>query len=64
MKALISVFDKSNLEPFARSLVELGWELISTGGTYQALQAAGLPVTDVEEVTDSEEILGGRVKTF
>lgn len=64
MKALISVFDKSNLEPFARSLVELGWELISTGGTYQALQAAGLPVTAVEEVTGSEEILGGRVKTL
>lgn len=64
MRALISVSDKTGLVEFARGLVELGAELISTGGTARTLQEAGLPVTYVSEVTGFPEILGGRVKTL
>ncbi len=63
-RALLSVADKSGLVPFARGLVELGWTLISTGGTARALSEAGLPVQSVESVTGFPEILGGRVKTL
>ncbi len=63
-RALLSVSDKTGLVELARQLVELGVELLSTGGTYQALSAAGLPVTKVAEVTGFPEILGGRVKTL
>lgn len=64
MRALISVADKSAIVPFAQALHELGWELISTGGTAAILDAAGLPVTPVTEITGFPEILGGRVKTL
>ncbi|MCS7058034.1 MAG: bifunctional phosphoribosylaminoimidazolecarboxamide formyltransferase/IMP cyclohydrolase [Meiothermus sp.] len=64
MRALLSVSDKAGLEDFARGLVELGFELISTGGTQRALEAAGLPVTHVSQITGFPEILGGRVKTL
>lgn len=63
-RAIISVYDKRGLEPFARGLTELGWELIASGGTARALRAAGLDVTDVEAVTGAPEMLGGRVKTL
>jgi phosphoribosylaminoimidazolecarboxamide formyltransferase/IMP cyclohydrolase len=63
-RALISVFDKSGLESFATGLVEMGVQIISTGGTAKALNEAGLPVTLVEEVTGFPEMLGGRVKTM
>lgn len=63
-RALLSVADKTGLVPFARGLVELGWTLLSTGGTANALAAAGLPVQTVESVTGFPEILGGRVKTL
>jgi len=63
-RALLSVSDKSHLVPFAQGLVRLGFELISTGGTAKALQAAGLQVLAVSEVTGAPEILGGRVKTL
>jgi phosphoribosylaminoimidazolecarboxamide formyltransferase/IMP cyclohydrolase len=49
---------------FARGLVELGWEIISTGGTAAALKAANVPVTPVEQVTGFPELLDGRVKTL
>lgn len=62
--ALISVSDKSNLERFARSLVELGFDLVSTGGTARALREFGLPVQEVSELTGSPEVLDGRVKTL
>jgi len=63
--ALLSVFDKSGLIELARSLVEeFEFELISSGGTAQALKEAGLPVTKVADYTGSPEILGGRVKTL
>lgn len=63
-RALLSVADKTGLAAFARGLAELGWALISTGGTARALSAAGLEVQAVESVTGFPEILGGRVKTL
>src|SRR6186713_2845141 len=62
--ALISVFDKAGVIDFARDLVSLGWNIVSTGGTAKALGAAGLPVRDVESVTQFPEMLDGRVKTL
>jgi phosphoribosylaminoimidazolecarboxamide formyltransferase/IMP cyclohydrolase len=62
--ALISVSDKTGLVDFASSLVELGFRLLSTGGTARALDDAGLPVTEVSDHTGSPEIMGGRVKTL
>src|SRR4051794_25171827 len=63
-RALVSVYDKEGLEDLARGLVELGWELVSSGGTSRALANAGIPRTGVEEVTGAPEMLGGRVKTL
>ena len=63
-RALLSVSDKAGLEPFARALTELGFELLSTGGTYAALADAGLSVRRVAEETGFPEILDGRVKTL
>lgn len=63
-RALLSVTDKSGLVDFARGLVVLGFELVSTGGTAKALAEAGLPVTRVSDVTGFPEILEGRVKTL
>ena len=63
-RALISVSDKAGIADFARGLVELGVEIISTGGTAKALQKAGVPVTSVSDVTGFPEILAGRVKTL
>ena len=62
--ALLSVTDKTGLVPFARGLSELGFKLLSTGGTAKLLRDQGVPVTDVAEFTGSPEILGGRVKTL
>lgn len=63
-RALISVSDKQGLIEFGRSLQELGYHLVSTGGTAQALEDAGIGVERVEQVTGFPEILGGRVKTL
>ncbi|MBP1642842.1 MAG: phosphoribosylaminoimidazolecarboxamide formyltransferase/IMP cyclohydrolase [Acidobacteria bacterium] len=63
-RALLSVTDKTGLVELARGLVELGVELVSTGGTAAHLTEAGLPVTPVAKVTGSPEILDGRVKTL
>jgi phosphoribosylaminoimidazolecarboxamide formyltransferase / IMP cyclohydrolase len=62
--ALLSVSDKTGLLDFARGLHDLGWELISTGGTAAMLREAGLPVRDVSEVTGHAEMMDGRVKTL
>ena len=62
--ALISVFDKTGVVDFARELASRGWGLVSTGGTARALGAAGLPVRDVESLTQFPEMLDGRVKTL
>mgnify|MGYP000085463547 CR=1 FL=1 len=63
-RALISVSDKTGVVEFARGLVDLGWEVVSTGGTYKTIKGAGVPVTYVSEVTGFPEILDGRVKTL
>ncbi len=63
-RALISVSDKTHLIEIARGLADLGWDLIASGGTARALEAAALPVTPVEQVTGAPEMLGGRVKTL
>ncbi|MFN7017456.1 MAG: bifunctional phosphoribosylaminoimidazolecarboxamide formyltransferase/IMP cyclohydrolase [Fimbriimonadales bacterium] len=62
--ALISVSDKTGLEPFARALQTLGFRFLSTGGTARALRNWGLPVQEVSEWTGFPEILDGRVKTL
>ncbi len=64
MLALLSVSDKRGLVPFAEGLVRLGYSILSTGGTLEALKAAGVKATKVSEHTGSPEILGGRVKTL
>lgn len=63
-RALLSVSDKTGLVDLAKFLTGRGVELISTGGTYQTLQEAGLPVTYISDVTGFPEILDGRVKTL
>lgn len=63
-RALLSVSDKSGLENFARQLTDYGVELLSTGGTYRALQEAGIPVTEVSDHTGFPEMMDGRVKTL
>jgi phosphoribosylaminoimidazolecarboxamide formyltransferase/IMP cyclohydrolase len=63
-RALISVHDKTGLEPFARFLAQRGVEILSSGGTARHLIAAGVRVTPVEEYTGSPEVMGGRVKTL
>ena len=62
--ALISVYDKQGIVPFAQGLARHGVRLISTGNTYQVLKEAGLDVIPVSEYTGFPEILGGRVKTL
>lgn len=63
-RALLSVSDKTDLIPFARALASRGVELISTGGTAKALEAAGLKVTPIDQVTGFPEMMDGRVKTL
>jgi len=63
-RALISVFNKSGVEAFAKGLTEMGVTVISTGGTAKLLKDSGIPVTLVEEVTGFPEMLDGRVKTM
>lgn len=62
--ALLSVYDKTGLTAFAQGLAELGYRLISSGGTCRHLQSAGLEVTEVSSLTKFPEMLGGRVKTL
>lgn len=62
--ALISVTDKTGVVEFARGLVALGYEVLSTGGTARTLREGGVEVTDVSAFTGEPEILGGRVKTL
>ena len=63
-RALISVSDKTGLGPFVQGLVELGFEILSTGGTRRFLEEQGIPVTDVTSYTGFPEIMEGRVKTL
>jgi phosphoribosylaminoimidazolecarboxamide formyltransferase/IMP cyclohydrolase len=63
-RALISVSDKRAIVAFAQGLVDLGWDIVSTGGTATALRNAGVPVLTVDAVTGFPELLDGRVKTL
>jgi phosphoribosylaminoimidazolecarboxamide formyltransferase/IMP cyclohydrolase len=63
-RALFSVSDKTGLVDLARGLTDLGWDLVSTGGTARTLRAAGLAVSDVSDVTGYAEMMDGRVKTL
>ena len=62
--ALLSVSNKVGIVDFARSLVDYGYTIISSGGTHSVIAAEGIPVTKVSEYTGSPEILNGRVKTL
>ena len=59
-RALVSVSDKSGLVDFVRGLHDLGYEIISTGGTKKALDAAGIPTISISDVTGFPEIMDGR----
>ena len=63
-RALISVSNKDGVVEFSRGLVDLGYEIISTVGTYQTIKDAGIPVRKVSDITGFPEILDGRVKTL
>jgi phosphoribosylaminoimidazolecarboxamide formyltransferase/IMP cyclohydrolase len=63
-RALLSVYHKTDLIKFATSLIELGWDLVATGGTEQALRQAGLEIKSVEQLTGVPGLLDGRVKTL
>ena len=62
--ALLSVYDKAGIVDFARKLVALGVEILSTGGTARVLREAGVPIIEVADYTGSPEIMDGRVKTL
>jgi phosphoribosylaminoimidazolecarboxamide formyltransferase/IMP cyclohydrolase len=64
VRALISTYDKTGLDVFARGLADLGWELVASGGTATYLEELGLTVERVESLTEFPEMLGGRVKTL
>lgn len=64
MRAILSVFDKTGIVAFAAGLDKLGCEIVSTGGTQAAIQAANVPVIGISKVTGFPEILDGRVKTL
>ena len=61
MRALLSVSDKTGIVEFARGLAELGWELVSTGGTSRVLRDAGLSPRDISDITGVAEMLDGRI---
>ena len=63
-RALISVFDKTDIVKLAKSLTELGIEIVSTGGTARLLVDNKIEVTQIDEITKFPEVLGGRVKTL
>jgi phosphoribosylaminoimidazolecarboxamide formyltransferase/IMP cyclohydrolase len=63
-RALISVSDKRGAIEFAAGLAQLGWEIVSTGGTAHTLERAGVPVTPIEKITGFAEMMDGRVKTL
>jgi phosphoribosylaminoimidazolecarboxamide formyltransferase/IMP cyclohydrolase len=64
MRALLSVSDKSGIVEFAEGLEKMGWEIISTGGTYKKLSDSGVKVIEIDEVTKFPECFEGRVKTL
>lgn len=63
-RALISVYDKTGVVEFAKELVTLGFEIVSTSGTAKLLKESGIALKTIEEITKAPEVLGGRVKTL
>ena len=63
-RALISVYDKTGVVDFAKKLTDLGWTILSTGGTARLLRENDVNVTDVTDVTGHPEVFNGRVKTL
>ncbi len=63
-RALFSVSNKIGITEFAHALLTYGWEIVASGGTRKTLEASGVPVTSLEQVTNQPEMLGGRVKTL
>ncbi|MCD4705311.1 hypothetical protein K8R66_04530, partial [bacterium] len=63
-RALISVYDKTGIVGFVQGLRDLGWEIVSTGGTARVLKDAGITVIPIEEVSGNPEAFGGRMKTI
>ena len=63
-RAIISLTDKTGVVDFARELDALGYEILSTGGTWKVINEAGIPVTQVSDITGFPECLDGRVKTL
>jgi len=63
-RALVSVYEKRGVESFVKGLIEEGWEIYSTGGTYNFLKGEGADVKRLDEITGFTELLGGRVKTL
>ena len=63
-RALMSVYDKTDLVKFASALVEMGWDVVASGGTEKELAAVGLPVISLSRLTGMPEMLDGRVKTL
>ena len=63
-RVLISVFDKTGIVEFAKSLDSMGWEIISTGGTSKKLKEEGIKVQDISDLTKFPECFDGRVKTL
>ncbi|HEV7721662.1 MAG TPA: bifunctional phosphoribosylaminoimidazolecarboxamide formyltransferase/IMP cyclohydrolase PurH, partial [Iamia sp.] len=64
MRALLSTYDKTGVVDLARGLHDAGWDLVSSGGTAKAVAEAGIPVTDVADLTGAPAILGHRVMTL
>jgi len=64
MRALISVYDKTGVAEFAGQLAKLGWEIVSTGGTYKLLSKEGIKAVKISYITGTPEMLEGRVKTL
>jgi len=64
MKALISVYNKEGIVDFAKELIKLNWEILSTGGTAKLLRESGIKVMDISEYTKFPEMMDGRVKTM
>src|SRR3982751_592863 len=63
-RALLSVFDKTGMEDFAKELARLGVELVSTGGTAKLIAGTGAAVRDISDLTGFPEMMDGRVKTL
>src|SRR5689334_4990231 len=62
--ALVSVFDKTDIEEFARSIIAAGYTIISTGGTGKKLNEANIPFVPIEKITGNPESFDGRMKTI